>query len=606
MVVRSRYRIEEPLGAGAMGTVYAVRDLLGGGRVALKALWPEAGSADLVASLRSEFGVLAALRDPLLCRVFDFGRLPPGSDLPGAPEGAAAGDGVFYTRELVTGLDLGRAAAEAGRAVAPICRWLAWAARGLDALHRAGLRHGDFKPANAIVCGPDREQVRLIDFGLAGAETASRRAGTLVFMAPELLRGGSVDRRADLYALGVALWQLVTGHSPAGDRSRADLVEWHLGRERPNLATARPDAPASLVELASRLMARDPDERLPTAGEAVAALEACADAAGTAGRSNSARGSRSPGGSARRSPGGSARSPGGSADPVDAPVFPPVGQACVAILERAFERRRSGQGGPALIELTGAAGSGKSTVLTQLAWRVQLAGGEVVRAQPGPESRARPALDAVVSQVEALCGGRSAPGEVAASDPHQVAGAIAQLLLAASRDFPLLVVLDDLDFADVGSRALAPHVALALPASAPVLLVASRTTADDGAAAGTPQTAPAIGQVARVHLPPVERRPGERAGRARRRPGGFTPGRLGPSAHRGQLAAPGARGGRAGRARFSAGRLAGGPGAAAPARRVGAGAAGRRWTSRDRGVPGAGGPGRAGRPRPGGRGRTAS
>src|SRR5690606_10968797 len=220
--------------------------------------------APLVASLRAEFGLLAALRDPLLCRVREFGRLPPGAPMPGAPPGASARGGLFYTRELVSGVDLARAAADAGRRLGPVCRWLAWAARGLDALHRAGLRHGDFKPKNAIATDDDPDRpVRLIDFGLAIAESARRSSGTLAYMAPEILGRRAVDRRADLYALGVALYELTSGRLTSGDRSGPAVVDWHLGGARPSLREVRPDAPAALVDLVARLIARDPDDRLP-------------------------------------------------------------------------------------------------------------------------------------------------------------------------------------------------------------------------------------------------------------------------------------------------------------------------------------------------------
>src|SRR6185503_15336839 len=125
-----------------------------------------------------------------------------GLELPGRAPSAAGG--LFYTRELVPGVDLATAAADEGRRLATVCRWLASAARGLEALHRAGLRHGDFKPKNAIATGQE-PVVRLIDFGLAIAETLRRSAGTLAYMAPEVLSGRAVDRRADLYALGISL-----------------------------------------------------------------------------------------------------------------------------------------------------------------------------------------------------------------------------------------------------------------------------------------------------------------------------------------------------------------------------------------------------------------
>src|SRR5262245_60234329 len=118
MLLRNRYRVVERLGAGAMGSVYAVLDLRqGGARVALKAMWLRGEGADarLAASLREEFRVLAALNDPRLGRVYDFGRLPVGQGLDGAPDDAVGG--YFLTRELVDGRDLAAEAAARGRDV---------------------------------------------------------------------------------------------------------------------------------------------------------------------------------------------------------------------------------------------------------------------------------------------------------------------------------------------------------------------------------------------------------------------------------------------------------------------------------------------------------
>jgi serine/threonine-protein kinase PknK len=467
-VTSFRFRIVEALGKGAMGTVFAADDLWTAERVALKVLWAE--DAPIVAGLRAEFGLLAALRDPLLGRVFDFGRLPADLELPGRPPGR----GLFYTRELIPGVDLAAAAADDGRRLAGVCRMLAWAGRGLEVLHRAGLRHADFKPRNAIATGGERP-VRLIDFGLAIAETVRRAAGTLAYMAPEILAGRAVDRRADLYALGVSLYELATGRLPSGERSGASLIDWHHGGDRPSLREERSDAPSALVDLCARLLARDPDDRLPSAAEAVVALERCADSADRSRRRRSA-----------------------AAPPVWPPplVFASVGQSSVSALERAFERRRSGQGGPAMIELTGEAGSGKSTVLTELAWRVQLAGGEVLRGDPRAIGRPLGVVGAVIEKLAAVSGSPVDPSE---AGPNQVALAIAAALAEAAERFPLLVLIDDLDFADEGSRALLPAIALALPPRAAVLVVASRT----GAAAAEPE---ATGLVASLAIEPLARR----------------------------------------------------------------------------------------------------
>jgi serine/threonine-protein kinase len=128
-VLRGRYRVLEKLGAGAMGTVFAVEDTLAdGARLALKALWPSGGTGELeLSSLRAEFRVLATLRHPSLCRVYDFGRLPAGSSLD-----ANRGAGFFYTRDLVDGVDLAVAAARARADLGIVCRLFADAARALD------------------------------------------------------------------------------------------------------------------------------------------------------------------------------------------------------------------------------------------------------------------------------------------------------------------------------------------------------------------------------------------------------------------------------------------------------------------------------------------
>ncbi|HEU5058768.1 MAG TPA: serine/threonine-protein kinase, partial [Kofleriaceae bacterium] len=478
-----RFRVVEALGAGAMGSVFAAEDLWNGGaRVALKALWPGADDGPIIASLRAEFGLLAALRDPLLGRVFDFGRLPADLELPGRPPGA--GGGLFYTRELVPGVDLATAAADEGRKLAAVCRWLASAARGLEVLHRAGLRHGDFKPKNAIATGEERA-VRLIDFGLATAENRRRAAGTLAYMAPEILAGRAVDRRADLYALGVALYELATGRLPSGERSGGSLIDWHLGGERPSLRAERRDAPAALVDLCAQLGARDPDDRPPSAGETALALDACADQIERGGRQRRTARQRAP-----------------AAPASAAPVFAGVGQAAVASLERAFERRRAGQGGPAMIELGGDAGSGKSTVLTELAWRVQLAGGEVVRADLAAVGRPLGVLGAALERLDLATPDRTRGSAWPAESPGQAALALAGLLAGAARRFPLLLLFDDLDYADEGSRALVPAVALALPQRAPVLVVASRTAGGERAFAEPEAT----GRVARVALAPLSAR----------------------------------------------------------------------------------------------------
>ncbi len=439
VLVRGRYDVIRRLGAGGAGSVYEVVDVAAGGaRLALKALWPGARDAGLVEALRSEFGVLATIRHPRLCRVFDFGRLPAGTILDGAPETGERG-GYFLTRELVDGVPLADRAAAAGRDLGEVCRLLAEAARGLEVLHAAGMRHGDFKPANAIAV--DGGDVRLIDFGLAVEEGAQRSAGTLAYMAPEILTQRAVDRRADLYALGISLFELATGQSPSGTRRGAELIAWHTGGARPHLRDHR-NVPEALDRLCAGLIARGPDDRLPTAAEAAAALESCARELG-------------------------AEPTGGS----DRLAIPPLPMPAVAALERAFERRRWRKGGPALALVTGRAGSGRTAALTELAWRAQLAGAEVVRGRAVAAGRPLGVFGAAAAELAALIG--TSPPTADGDGPTHFAR-IARWLTAAAERFPVVVLLDDLDFADEATRRLASYLAFGLPDEARVLIAGAR------------------------------------------------------------------------------------------------------------------------------------
>ncbi|HUH01437.1 MAG TPA: sigma 54-interacting transcriptional regulator [Kofleriaceae bacterium] len=473
-MIRGRYEVLRRLGEGGGGSVYEVRDTLAGdAHIALKALWPGAHDEALVAALRAEFGTLATLRHPRLCRVFDFGRLPP-REL--APEMAGAdGDrhGFFLTRELVAGNDLSAAAKQRGHDLREVCVLLADAARGLEVLHRSGLRHGDFKPANAIASEHAPDTVRLIDFGLSVAETAHRSAGTLVYMAPEVLTGRAIDRRADLYALGITLYELATGTLPCGSARGADLIAWHVSGDRPRLEDAVRQVPPQLARLCGQLMARSPEDRLPTAGEVAAALTACAIELGANPRE-------------------------GVPEPIVGPALP---LPQVAALERAFEHRRRRRGGPALVHVIGDAGAGKSTALTELAWRAELAGAEVVRGASAAHGRPLGVFGAALEQLAALTG-QPAPGTDQAGSDQRRFAEVAAWLAEQSRRWPIVLLLDDLDFGDSASQDLARYLAFALPDEARVLVIASRrpTSASQH---GDPRPS-RVGDVPELFLAPLD------------------------------------------------------------------------------------------------------
>ena len=143
---------------------------------------------------------------------------------------------------------------------------------GLSYVHARGLVHRDLKPSNIMV--DDRRRVRLMDFGLVKLASDAlhltqhgKVVGTYRYMAPEQARGEPVDQRADLYSLGVILFELLCGRTPFSARRAPELWDQIIGRPPPDLFALNPGADPRLVRLALRLLAKDPRERPQSAGE---------------------------------------------------------------------------------------------------------------------------------------------------------------------------------------------------------------------------------------------------------------------------------------------------------------------------------------------------
>ena len=152
--------------------------------------------------------------------------------------------------------------------------WSLAAARALGRLHRLGVIHRDLKPGN-LHLGEDG-QLRLLDLGVAlsGNETTEQRdlhAGTPSYMNPELWEGARADARSDLFALGVTMYQLLTGHLPYGEIEPYQTMRYR--RDAKPLSRLRPDVPIWLDHLVLKAVARDPKLRFETAEELMLALE---------------------------------------------------------------------------------------------------------------------------------------------------------------------------------------------------------------------------------------------------------------------------------------------------------------------------------------------
>ncbi len=256
-----RYEIIEEIGRGAMGVVFKARDRRLSRVVALKRLpdslrnYPRA-----VQLFLREAQATARLNHPNIVTVFD-------SDQE---------DGSFFiTMELLEGQALHQRLRELGRfALDEAVRIASQVAAGLEYAHGHGVVHRDVKTANLFLT---REGVvKVMDFGLAKMLEEVRRAetgigGTPFYMAPEQVSGADADARADLYALGATLFELLTGQVPFPD---GDVTYHHRHTPAPDPRDRRPEIPGVLADLMGQLLAKTPDERPPSAQAVHERLEA--------------------------------------------------------------------------------------------------------------------------------------------------------------------------------------------------------------------------------------------------------------------------------------------------------------------------------------------
>jgi serine/threonine-protein kinase len=255
-ILDGRYRIIGLLGRGGMGEVYRADDLRLGQPVALKFL-PDTVAADPVrlAQFHNEVRTARQVSHPNICRVYDIGEI----------------DGhLFLSMELVDGEDLATSLRRIGRfpedKATDIARQLC---AGLAAAHDRGVVHRDLKPANVMLDGAGK--VRIMDFGLAAAGAVDDvRVGTPAYMAPEQLLGREVTARSDIYALGLALYELFTGRRAFRVTTLNDLVEQHQsGQVTPPSDIVSALDPA-IERTILRCLDRDPARR-PSSALAVSA-----------------------------------------------------------------------------------------------------------------------------------------------------------------------------------------------------------------------------------------------------------------------------------------------------------------------------------------------
>ncbi|WP_437751776.1 protein kinase domain-containing protein [Sorangium sp. So ce1389] len=326
------YEITGLLARGGMGIVFSGRDTRLQRPVAIKAL-PRAVTDDpgQRARLRREAKLLASISHPNIATIY----------------GLEQDDADYLVMELVDGSTLSERLSRGPLPVAEALSLSLQIGRGVQAAHEAALIHRDLKPSNVLLTRDGK--VKLVDFGIAravkpdaddGAPPLSAATLTLPFMilgtpgymSPEQIRGRGVDRRADIFAFGVLLYECLTGEIAFPGETVADRLATTLERE-PDMAAVPPEVPSRIVDLLRRCLAKDPARRLPDIGDACLAIEealAHAGAAAAAARAHAGRPSAAPPPPAGRP---SAAPPPPAGRPSSAP--PPPSRAAAALAVRA-------------------------------------------------------------------------------------------------------------------------------------------------------------------------------------------------------------------------------------------------------------------------------
>jgi len=412
-----RFDVLEPLGRGATGEVFRAYDPLAGRFVALKRLRPGTGATPAIAfQFQQEFRAALSLKHPHLVEVYDFG---------------TDSLGPYFTMELVEGPPVSAARA---RPVTEVCDLLAQLLLALDFLHARGILHQDVKPDNLRFTS--NGELKLLDLGLhaaLGATPQDSLSGTLAYLPPEALTGRPLSATSDLYAVGILAYELLTGEHPFPAPDTADLIHAHLHAVPRPLGEVVPGLPPELGGLVASLLAKHPGDRPQRASDANRALARWLSperqrkvddqaytyllSAGLVGR-----------------------------------------QSELAHLERAIASARRQAGGAVFIGAP--AGTGKSRLVREFRLRCQLDNLPLLEARcpvegGGPYHAVRQIVQALGPLATEAQRGRYPQvfrlldqGSFEGRDGGALSGLLASLLIEVAAQRPLVICLDDLQWAD--------------------------------------------------------------------------------------------------------------------------------------------------------------
>jgi serine/threonine protein kinase len=256
-VLDSRYKIIESIGQGGMGKVYLVEHQQMSKRMAMKLLHRElASNRDIARRFRREALAISRLTSPHTVQVFDFGQGP---------------FGMYLVMELLRGEDLGKIIyREEKLTLQRTIDLLFQAATALEEAHGQGIVHRDLKPENLFITKAHNgnEHLKILDFGLAKLQSAAneetghgRLLGTPYYMSPEQIRGGDVDARADIYAIGALFCKMLTGEPPYKADSPLGVLSRHISDPIPKLKERLPDVHPAAQRFFEHLLAKDPNKR---------------------------------------------------------------------------------------------------------------------------------------------------------------------------------------------------------------------------------------------------------------------------------------------------------------------------------------------------------
>jgi len=461
------YEVGGEVGRGGMGVVYEARDVRDGRRVAIKVLPPNfARSPRLFERFQREARMGLKVDHENVVRTLDVGEV----------EAEPGGTCRFLVMEYVEGRTLRELAADLGTVPEAFLREIgAQVAAGLAAIHAAGIVHRDLKPENILIS--DDQRVRIMDLGVAKLQEASvelthegQFLGSLAYAAPEQCDGRAVGPAADLYALGVVLYELTTGLNPFRHENPGAVIRAQLDLIPPPASAYEADVSPFLSETLAWLLAKRPDER-PSDAREVSALLAAGEESPWWRRRERMVGVRPlPLVNVRR----------------DTALFGREEE--LARLQAAWRDAGAGRGGALLV--VGEAGLGKSRLVDAL-----------VRAQDGDKAHVLygsyppgGGLDGLCDAITGHFGDARLPEALAAylpptlapafaslvrGEPHRLSddglhASLKALLQALAGDRPTLWIMEDLHFAPEVGRQAALYLARAAPSQRALVLLTSR------------------------------------------------------------------------------------------------------------------------------------